>query len=156
MNEQTIEIPAFELVGEIVVPVHFSKPLAELIEIIGFQRVHGEVNQQNFPHNQNRDSFIARFQLAKFAIQSPTYPQVIGGLGCRRLYPATLVEVLAIAQYYPQIFLGHELLAPGSIWINDSGEYKMPSIGNNGNSGKHIHLVDSASSIACVYVAVDG
>jgi hypothetical protein len=108
------------------ITVDYQRSLTEMIASGHYDDKHENINEKNFPvqgtGRVKQEVFLIHFNCA---MASGLVPRELDQIGYR---PATLVELLAFGQKYPELQRKFPIIAIGSIWRSPEGNPNVPCL----------------------------
>jgi len=124
-KEAIIADRAVSIVFEVTINYRYS--LREMIEAGNYNWFDDDINDKNFTI-KGRNQHKVELTLIRMSLPSTT-EEVLDYLNSQNLKPARLEHLLTFGATYPEITSGQfafPIVALGSVWVDDDGNYKFP------------------------------
>lgn len=119
------------------VMVDYSRSIADGISAGIYDRVSKDITEKNFPTTQSgkAETEIRLVYFGKFM----STDTVLAEMEKQNLRPATIQELLAIGENYPELQRESPIVALGSVWVRPYGGRYVPYLGGSGG-GRRLDL----------------
>ena len=121
------------------VKVDYNQSLREMIEAGKYDWVNNNIIQENFPV---QGEGVQKVELVLIHLNGRMKTkQVLEEFEKQNLRLSRLPELLAFGAKYPNIQKQFRIIALGSVWVNSSGDYRVPYLGGfQGGNGRSLRL----------------
>jgi len=110
--------------------VDYGRSVADGIKAGRYDWVNDDITQKNFPQTHSGEAAV-EIQLLHFN-RTMSSDDVLREMENQNLRPATLQELLALGEKYPQVQKEFPVVAIGSVWQGPSGGRRVPFLGWDG------------------------